>query len=265
MRKMLFILCMASMIFSANAQILKVEHFNAHTTHAADLFEMFKTKFKLPVVYEYAAFGNYNSGGLWLGNTTLEFVNYEGLDPAKAIFKGIALEPIQHTDTIIRMLDEYGIAHDPPAPEKFRTNIVLKDLTSEDMRVFVCDYTSRAFVNDPKKAARKILAEENGGPLGIIGLKKIVIETTDLEKTLHAWISIPGAQKTGSNHFRFFEGPEIVVEKAGKNAVREIMIQVRSVDEASKFLSANNMLVIENANILIDPKKLSGLRIILQQ
>ncbi len=120
-------------------------------------------------------------------------------------------------------------------------------------------------MNNPKKAARKIFAEEEGGPLGIIGLKKIIIGSSNFEKTVHAWISIPGAKKTGDNHFSFFDGPEIVVEKAEKDGIKEIQVQVRSMEAASKFLTENHMLSMQNNTTLIDPEKLYGLRIVLQQ
>jgi hypothetical protein len=274
MRKVLFICCFISCSFFAGAQIAKVEHFNAHTTHATELFNLFKTKFQLPVIYDYQEFGNFSSGGLWLGNITLEFVNYQGLNTGITLFKGIALEPVQHADTILRMLDEFSVAHSNPVPARFTvdnvektywTNIGLKDLSADDIRVFICDYTDRAFVNTPKKAARKTFMEDEGGPLGIMGLKKIIIGSANIEKALHAWISIPGAKKTGANHFSFFDGPEIVVEKAEKDGIKEIQVQVRSIEVASKFLTENNMLSMENTTTLIDPGKLYGLRIILQQ
>ena len=273
MRKNAFLFCMACISF-ANAQIIRVQHFDAHTTHAPELFELFKTKFKLPLIYDYREYGNFSSGGLWFGNSILEFVNYEGLAPGKALFKGIALEPIQHTDAIVRMLDDYGVVHGPPVTAGFTvdniektywTNIALKEPGSDDVRVFVCDYTDRALVNNLKKKARKIFTEQGGGPLGIIGLKKIIIETSDLEKTLQGWISIPGAKKTGNNHFSFFDGPEIIVEKADKDGIKEIQVQVRSVEAASKFLMENQMIFMENKTILINPGKVFGLRIILEQ
>ncbi len=274
MRKVLFIFYFISCSLFTGAQIAKVEHLNAHTIHATELFDLFKTTFRLPVVYDYQEFGNFSSGGLWLGNITLEFVNYRGLNTETALFKGIALEPVQHADTILRMLDEFSIPHNTPVPARFKvdnvektywTNIGLKDLSTENLRVFICDYTDRSFVNNPKKAARKIFAEEEGGPLGIIGLKKIIIGSSNFEKTVNAWVSIPGAKKTGENHFSFFDGPEIVVEKAEKDGIKEIQLQVRSMETAAKFLTENHMLSMQNNTTLIDPEKLYGLRIVLQQ
>lgn len=273
MRKSAFLFCMACISF-ANAQIIRVEHFNAHTTHAPELFELFKAKFKLPLIYDYQEYGNFSSGGLWFGNITLEFVNYHGSIPGKALFKGIALEPIQHADAVVRMLDDYVVIHNPPVTARFTvdnvektfcTNIALKEPSSDDVLVFVCDYTDRAFINNLKKKARKIFTEQEGGPLGIIGLKKIIIQTAHLERTLQAWISIPGAKKTGNNHFSFLDGPEIIVEKADKDGIKEIQVQVRSVETASKFLTENQMLFMENKITLIDPEKVFGLRIILEQ
>ncbi len=272
MRKATFLFCMVCISFT-NAQIVRVEHFDAHTTHAPELFELFKTKFKLPLIYGYQDHGNFSRGSLWFGNATIEFISDRELAPDKALFKCIALEPIQHTDTILRMLDDYGVLYNPPVVTKitvdnagrnYRTNIALKELSSDDVHVFICDYTDRVFMNDTKKAAQKILTEKNGGPLGIMGLRKIIITTPDIEKILHAWVSIPGAKKTG-NYFYFFSGPEIVIEKGDKDGIKEIHVQVRSVETAAKFLSDNQMLLVEDKTALIDPEKLFGLRIVLEQ
>jgi hypothetical protein len=125
-----------------------------------------KQNSNLPAVYDYQEFGNVSSGGLWLGNIMLEFVNYRGGNSDKALFKGLALEPVQHTDTITQLLDDYGVVYNPPVPVRFTvdgvdktywTNIVLKDLTSSDIRVFICDYTDRSFLSLPKKTAGKYL------------------------------------------------------------------------------------------------------------
>ncbi|MES2329072.1 MAG: hypothetical protein V4539_05675 [Bacteroidota bacterium] len=272
MRKLALIFCIACASL-AEAQVVKVDHFYAHTTHAPELFELFKTTFKLPPVYDYQEFGSVSSGGLWLGNITLEFVNYSGLGAEKALFKGLALEPVQHTDTIVQLLDDYGVIYGPPAPVRFTvdgvektywTNIVLKELSSNDIRVFICDYTDRSFLSDPKKKANKIFTDQAGGPLGIIGLRKIVVAASNMEKALHAWVSIPGAKKTG-NHFTFIDGPEIILEKSDKDGIKEIQVQVRSVEAASKFLTENQMLSVENKTTMIDPRKVFGLRIILEQ
>jgi hypothetical protein len=272
MRKVALIIYLACASI-ADAQVIKVDHFYAYSTNAPELFEMFKNKFKLPLIYDYQEFGNVSGGGLWLGNVTLGFVNYRGLGPEKALFKGLALEPVQHTDTITQILDDLGVVYNPPIPVRFTvdgvdktywTNIVLKDLTSGDIRVFICDYTDRNFLSAPKKAARKIFTEQGGGPLGIIGLRKIVVAASDIDKALQAWVSIPGAKKNG-NHFRFIDGPEIVVEKAEKDGIKEIQVQVRSVEAASKFLTDNQMLSTENKITMIDPGKVFGLRIVLEQ
>jgi hypothetical protein len=81
---------------------------------------------------------------------------------------------------------------------------------------------------------------------------------------MQAWVSIPGAKKTG-NHFKFIEGPEIVVEKADRDGIKEIQVQVRSMEAASKFLTDNQMLSVENKITMIDPGKIFGLWIVLEQ
>ena len=274
MRKLFFICCVVLGAFSARGQVVKAEHFNAYTPYAAELFELCKTKFKLPVIFNYRELAGFSSGGLWLGNIVLEFVNHNGSDNNKTLFKGIALEPIQHADTIVKILDAYGVAHGLPESTRVSvdntekllwTNILIKDISADNIRVFVCDYADRVYINTPKKAARKIFNETGGGPLGIVGLKKIVIGSANISKALHGWISLPGVKRISENHFGFFDGPEIVVEKADKDGIKEIQVQVSSLEKATKFLSENKMLAVENNTTLIDPEKLYGLRIVLQQ
>ena len=120
--KKILVALLVSMRLISNAQITKIEHFNAHTTQASVLYDLFKSEFKLPVVYDYQIYGNFSSGGLWLGNVTLEFVDYTGNPYTQAVFKGIALEPLKTTDSIVAMLDNKAVAHASPVPTKFKVN-----------------------------------------------------------------------------------------------------------------------------------------------
>ena len=273
MKKALFIFLLALLSVSGQAQITKIDHFNAHSTEAAALYEFFTSHLRLPVVYAYQSYGNFSSGGLWLGNVTLEFVNYTG-NPytARAVFKGIALEPVNATDSIVALLDKSGVAHAAPVPTKFKvdgadktfwTNTNLNDLCSADVRVFVCDYEDRAFVNTPKAAANDSLRAIQGGPLGIRGLKTIVLGVTNLEKASSEWAKTPGIKRVPHNGFQFAEGPDIRLQQADRDGVLEIQVQVKSKKAARRFLGQHQWLYREGASVLIDPGKINGLRILL--
>ena len=55
--KKLFVLAFALLtMLSTKGQIVKIDHFNAHTADARVLFELFKTTFKLPIVYDYQSY-----------------------------------------------------------------------------------------------------------------------------------------------------------------------------------------------------------------
>jgi len=273
MKKTLFVVLLMMQLIAANAQITKIEHFNVHAQAAPALFAFFKSTFQLPVVYDYQSYGNFSSGGLWLGNTTLEFVDYTGNPYKQAIFKGIALEPKHNTDSIIALLDKNKVNHSAPLATKFKvndedktfwTNTVLNDLTSADVRVFVCDYADRAFVNTPKARANDSLAAIDGGPLGIIGLNTIVFGTQDLDKTIQNWAKIPGITNLGNNTFQFTEGSRVQFEKMDKNSIIEIVVNVKSKERAAQFLDKNQLLKKDGDTIMVDPEQIHGLRIILK-
>jgi hypothetical protein len=270
-----FIFLLSILIATAtSAQIAKIEHFNAHHVQARALFDLFKSTFQLPLVYDYQHYGSFSSGGLWLGNITLEFVCPAINAPATAIFKGVSLEPVQHTDSIIPELDNRQIAHSEPdivkikadgAEKVFWTVTGFTDLSGPDVRIFMCDYEDRSMVNGLKKAAADSLAIRQGGPLGIIGLKTIVSGVSNPEKAAETWSRMPGITTSGQGYFSFPSGPALNLQKAGKDGIMEIIVQIRSKATAMAFLAQHQLLRMENDTILIDPDKVYGLRIVLEE
>ena len=275
MKKLVFIVSLSILCGPIWAQITRIQHFNAHSGDKAaqTLFTLFNQTFGLPVLYDYQSFGSFSSGGLWLGNITFEFVGHQDGDNLKAIFKGVALEPKQHTEAIVKMLDEKQIVHDAPdvammnvngGQVPFYTVIGLKDLSAEGKRIFVCDYANRVFINTFSIKADSLLKANKGGPLGVIGLKKIIIGTTDKAKEVVVWGNVPGVIRKNDHFFSFSEGPDILIEPAGTDCVKEIVVKVKSLEQAMAFLEQRQCLKREGAKLLIDPEKLHGLRVILE-
>jgi hypothetical protein len=274
MKTTLWLLIFILSTCSVGAQITKIEHFNAHHAEAKTLFNLFKSTFNLPEIYPYQNFGPFSSGGLWLGNVTMEFVCPAANPPQKAIFKGVSLEPAQHTDSILPELNKRQIASYPPDPVKTTENGVektlwiitgFKDLSAPEQRVFMCDYQDRNWLNGLKKTADDSLKNLQGGPLGIIGMKTIVFGVTNPEKSAATWSLLPGIFASEGNRFSFKKGPNLVLRKSEKDGILEIIVQVKSLKNASFFLAQNQLLKLENGQVLIHPDKLYGLRIVLEE
>jgi len=273
MKKIVFTFCLVLSGMSMYAQVTSVQHLNAHSRQAPELFKLFHETFGLPVVYDYQSFGSFSSGGLWLGNVTFEFVGAPASSGLPGFFFGIALEPKGHTDSIVTMLDERRIAHAVPEinywnfkgkKEKFYTVTVLKDLSAKERRVFVCDYEQRDFIKSYSARADSLFKAGNGGPLRITGLKAIVIEVADKDKQAELWASIPGVKKINDHTFSFDGGPAIVLDQDGGDGIKEIIIKVQSKEKAAAFLAQQSCLKKENDRILIDPGKLDGLKVVLE-
>jgi hypothetical protein len=237
------------------------------------LFKLFNQTFGLPVVYDYQSFGSFSSGGLWLGNVTFEFVGAPENTNLPGFFFGVALEAKGHTDVILPMLDERQVTHSVPEisywnfkgkKEKFYTVTVLRGLSAKSRRVFVCDYEQRDFIKSFSTKADSIFKAGNGGPLGITGLKAIVIGVTDKAGQAALWANIPGVRKTGEYSFSFAGGPAIFLDQDSADGVKAIIIQVQSKEKAAAFLAEQKCLKKENDTILIDPEKLDGLRVVLE-
>lgn len=276
MNKLVILFSLVVFCLFANAQITRVQHFNAHCSDqgAKELFSLFNKTFGLPVVYHYQSFGSFASGGLWLGNITFEFVGHSGQNNAQAIFKGVSLEPLSHTDTIIQLLDARQIAHDPPEVATmdqdgrkvpFYTLTYLKGLTTDNRKIFVCDYADRVFINGFSLRADSALKAHNGGPLGIVGLKTILIGVTDIVKQSAIWASMPGIRKIDDHLFSFSDGPDIMLQNYDSDCVIGIIIKVKSKDNAATFLRQQHYFATQAGKLMIDPANLHGLRIILEQ
>ncbi|MGZ3752393.1 MAG: hypothetical protein ACXVIY_11060 [Mucilaginibacter sp.] len=253
-----------------HAQINKVQHFNAHCSDAGakELFMLFNQTFELPVVYDYQTFGNFSSGGLWLGNITFEVVGHKGGDDKQAAFIGVSLEPTDHTDVITPLLDHAQIAHENPnvtqmGGKPFYTVTYLKDFTTANRKIFVCDYADRPFIDGFAKKADSLFKVNSGGPLGITGLRTIVIGTADVTKQAALWEKIPAIKKVNDHLFSFSDGPNIELVRDSQECLKEIVVKVRSKKKAKDFLAQQQLLKKGDGRLMIAPDKLHGLAVIL--
>ena len=264
-----FILSCLLKITGTHAQVNRIEHFFASSPKAEKLFNFFSKDLGLPVLWNYQTWGDFSSGGVTLGNVAFEFVNYKGADTTS--FNGIALEPTHAMEAFEKELDKFGIAHDT-----IDNSNVLKDSTGalrgwslftpkgvlpNEANLFVCDYKNRERVADNRKKGSDKLKEINGGGLGVISLKEIVVGTSDVKKYDQQLQKFPDIRKT-NDLFSFKEGPGLRLQQSSKNGILKIVVAIRSLKNAKTFLESKKLLGKVNAgSIFILAEAIDGLQI----
>jgi len=267
-----FLSCLLK-ITDTYSQVNKIEHFFASSPKAEKLFDFFSKELELPVLWNYQSYGDFASGGVTLGNVAFEFVNYKGAD--STTFNGIALEPRNHMEEFEKELDKLGIAHDTidnSNVSKDSTGALRgwslftpKEVLPYDANLFVCDYKNRERVADNRKKGSDKLKEINGGGLGVISLKEIVVGTSDVKKYDQHLQKFPDIRKI-NDLFSFKEGPGLRLQQSTRNGILKIVILIKSLKSAKSFLDSKKLLGKVNANsIFILPEAIDGLQIELME
>jgi len=257
----------------------RVEHFFLVSDQAQSLFTYFMDTFQLPEVWPFYTHGTFASGGLSLGNAVLEFVSFpkEGHQPQKTEFRGIAFEPKADADATAAELTRRNIPHSDVRSYKSQipdrqilaewSSVGLTDFPPTTADVFFCDYQDRQSVADGRKAASNELARRTGGPLRILGAAEITVGVQDLDDARNKWIALlkPSPQ-ISDDAFVFNTGPRIHLVRAESPGIQGIVLIVRSIAEAEKFLKERRLLAKDTAgHIAISPAAIDGLRIRLVQ
>jgi len=268
LRKIIFILISFTPVF-LTAQVIKIDHFFASSKKAEALFTLFKTKFELPVDWDYKTYGNFSSGAVNLGNIAFEFVNHT--EVVKTNFDGIALLPQQTVEEIMKLLDDANLKHDSIEPNTYLmsngkiagwSNMGLKNILPEEISFFIYDYKNREELSQSVKKTHDSLENNKGGPLGIVGLVEIVIGTNQWALHKSQLIKLPGTILSDNNLFGFKEGPSIRLVNADINGIEKIIIKVHSVELAKKHLKSQSLLGNSTKNsVFIDPAAIDGLLI----
>jgi hypothetical protein len=268
MRKLIFS-CLLFISVSGNAQVHKIDHFFASSPKADTLFNLFKSKFELPIEWDYKTYGNFSSGAVTLGNVAFEFVNSKGVSKTK--FEGIALLPQQTVEEISIMLDNAKVNHDTIEPNTYMmgngsiagwSNMGLKSLLPDDISFFIYDYKNRLQLTQSIKKTHDSLTSKNGGPLGIVSLKEIVIGSNKSSSYKNELGKLPGVNLSDNDLFIFAEGPSIRLVNSNSNGIEKIIIKVHSIDIAKKYLKSQNLIGDSTKNsVFINTAVIYGLLI----
>jgi len=258
--------------------IAKVEHFLAYSTDGQALHEFLHREFMLPEIWPFTDYGSFSSGGVFLGNVVFETIQDSVVSqgqPGRASFEGIALEPIGPAEPTLEWLDQESIGHTPPDPftamiegseQLFWVTFGL-DVPPSDATIFVCDYTDRELISQGREAGSQELKTASGGPLGVKGLGEIILNVGDLSTDAEAWISLLGRERMVSEGlFRFSQGPAIRLEQGEPEGLREIVLEVASLDDARAYLDSKGLLgEMREGYLTITPSAIQGLKIRLRE
>ena len=253
--------------------LVQVDHFYVASADAEKLFRLFRDDLGLPETWPYMSWGSFSSGGLTLGNTSLEFLTRvsPGVAPGTAAFKGIAFEPVGDAAAAIAELDARGVAHTAEAPsmveyegQKFVgwSTVGLEAMPPAGASIFICDYKRRARVAEGRQAASSALAVKDGGPLGITSIREIVIGVRSMEDASLAWSRLAETPPEDSS-YTFGPGPRIRLVRAKVEGIESITLGVKSAEAAKRFLAGRKMLARGRGPVSIDPAAVGGLKIAL--
>jgi hypothetical protein len=253
----------------------RVEHFFLVSDQAQSLFTFFKDTFQLPEVWPFYQHGAFASRGLSLGNAVLEFVSFpkEENKPPKTAFQGIAFEPTASADATAAELTKRNIPHSDA--EFYRSQAPGKQIHAEwssvgltnfpptTADIFFCDYKHRQAVAQGRRAASHELALRAGGPLGIVGAAEITVGVRDLTEARKKWSALLApSPRISDDAFVLYAGPQIRLVHAESPGIQGLVLKVRSLDRAAKFLQESRLLAKDDAGrIAISPAAIDRLSI----
>ena len=241
------------------------------------LFKVFSETLHLPVAWQFAEHETYSSGSVSTGNVTLELYRYGARRSAdvNARYAGLSLEPYPLEDAL-QELRIIGIPYDPP---KVHTSILpdgtegaawkeveLPSLSYPALAVSLFEYNPlylNAGVRRQQFGNR--LALDGGGPLGIVSMHAIFLESTDVKKDESEWIRLLG-KPDPDGYLHAVLGPAFRVVQGSQNCIQKVVLKVKSIARAEAFLKRQNLLGTRSKEeIFLRPSGVQGLRISLTE
>lgn len=254
--------------------VRQIDHILIASSEAKELFSLLSDTFQLPVAWPMSDYGSFASGGVAVGNVNLEILkaSKSAASGVTSRFSGFALEP-EPLRTSLPELDARGISHGKPAPFRSRqsngsmttrwTTVALPDVSSDTGNVFFCEY------GHDVPARRRGLFEQlrlrDGGPLSVQSIRELVYGARDVRRMQEHWqklldplqASSPGVWPLGA-------GPAIRVIQADKDGIRELVVNVKSLQQARRFLKEHGLLGTERpAALTVAGTQLQGLNVTL--
>ena len=236
--------------------VRQVDHILIASSQARELFSLLSDTFQLPVAWPMSDYGSFASGGVGAGNVNLEIItdSEAAAGTVKSRWTGFALEP-EPLRISVAELDARGIRHETPVP--FRsgwfttrwTTVSLPEVSSDNAQIFLCQF------EDDLPARRRRLLEQlrsrDGGPLSVHSIREIVFGARDVKPMEERWQKLLNPIRASSQGvWPVGAGPAIRVIPADKDGIRGLVVNVKSLDQARRFLKDHGLLGAEQPTAL---------------
>lgn len=229
--------------------------------NAEPLMHLFSTTLGLPISWplQRKEFATY--GWVTVGNVNLEF--WEASDnsdlpheQALPIFHGFALTPIDINKSVA-ILAERGINTKPPRPYVTMsndgrqvtnfTNAVITDLSTNVCCIFLCEWGDEGTIfpwaekltpDERRLKEQRLLSAYAGGLIGVTGLVEVRMTTPNTNEYEMKWRNVSGHALP----IDLGNGVTLALTRGNETIVESIVLGVRSLDEARRFLARNQLL-----------------------
>ena len=254
-----------------------IDHFFATSPDPQPLYHFFRDTLGLPEVYPFRDYGDFASGVVSMGNVLFEVAAW-AVPAGQTLpveLKGLAFEPNGNVGWTIERLRGYGLHYQKPDSIMFNDSTGTRRLGYVNIgldgpeglppamgSIFINDNLGSPGAVTRRKTGSEELARRQGGPLGVVSVRELVIGVEDTTAALGKWRKLFGSSRLESNGVIEWEiGPRMRFVGAPKGGILEMIVVVRSVTEARKFLTSRSMASVEAGNLYIQPSAVRGLRI----
>ena len=263
---------------AASPPIRQIDHIMIRTGEPRELYGFFAETLRLPIAWPMTSpRSGVTTGGVGFGNVNVEAIQVPGQTDSRPRLVGFAFEP-SALDESLAELKRRGLRSAErrplvaPGPDGSKrtlwTNVTLQDFSDSDnpgeatIHIFLSEY-SPAYVNVDERRVRlrSQLADSNGGPLGVVDVKEVVVGAVNLETARQLWQKLlDPTPSTASNTWQIGGGPAVRLVSAKDNRVQALVIRVASLERARTFLRERQLLGADTAGqVTIDASKVGGL------
>ena len=233
------------------------------------LFDFFTTELNLPVAWPYKNYGDFSSGAAYFGNVSVEIIETCGPPRDGSKIAGVAFEPSAPSAIVAGWLDEKGIAHEEPAPFPppaggLWTSTYVKDIMPGS-QIFFCEYHIMVPQTQRKRLGESFEAA-GGGTLKLKSLKKIVIETKNLQACMTDWNRLLSPLAADNRNCVYFgSGPAISFVSGGSDSIKTLVVESQNLNITAAVMRGRGWLKEGGGPSLeFDPRKTAGVSIIVE-
>lgn len=265
---------------AASQPIRQIDHIMIRTGSPQQLYAFFTETLELPVAWPITSpRAGVVTGGVGFGNVNVEAIQFPGQTDSRPRLVGFAFEPSGLEESLSE-LNRRGITVGQPRPltavgpdgskSTLWTNVTLPQFSDADssasatMHIFLSEY-SPSYVNVEQRRfrLREQLVERNGGPLGVVDVKEVIIGATDVEMARRLWQRLLDPAGSAASHtWQVGDGPAIRLVSAAEDRIQTLVVRVASLDRAKAFLRNRQLLGAESdGQAAIDPSKIGGVDI----